>query len=148
MKQAAAILIFLILGSMLVGARQQETLEQLMARADAARPEQQPDLCTQVAERELKLAVEVFKANKLEEGRAAVQELVKYSDKAHSASIHSGKRIKHTEIKIRQFATRLRDVKLDVGADDQSTIQEAIDRLETFRTELLRSMFGAKSHDD
>jgi hypothetical protein len=144
MKRVAATLMLLILGSTLAGARQEETLEQLKARADAARPEQRPDLCTQVADRELKLGLDAFKENKVEEGRAAVQQVVAYSEKAQLAASSTGKRIKHTEIKIRQFSTRLRDLKMNVSADDQPAIQEAVDKLENFRTELLHSMFGAK----
>jgi hypothetical protein len=127
--------------------RSDETIEQLIARAEAARPDQQPDLHMQVAQRELKLATEAFKADKLEEFRAAVQQIVKYSDSAHTAALHTGKHAKSTEIKIREIAIRLRDVKLNLDADEQPAVQDAIDRLQGFRTELLHSMFGSKSKD-
>ena len=127
--------------------RAEETLEQLISRADAAQPKQQPDLYMQVAERELKITAESYKANKPEDGRAALQQIVNFADKAHSSAIHSGKRLKHTEIKIRQIAGRLRDMKLNIDVDDQGRVQNAIDKLEDFRAELFRSLFGAKSND-
>ncbi len=146
-KNVGAILIVLLATSILSFGRSEEPLQQLIARADAALPAHQPDLYVEVAERELKSTVESYKANQLEEGRVALEQIVTYADKSHAAAIHTGKRIKHTEIKIRQIATRLRDLKLDVAVDDQPLIQAAVDKLEDFRTELLRSMFGSKNND-
>jgi hypothetical protein len=128
-------------------ARPQDSLEQLMAKADAASGGQQTDLCLEVAERELKLTIEAYKGNKPEEAQASLQQIVKYSDKAHSAAIQSGKRLKHTEIKMRQIAGHLRDLKFNVDVDDQPMVQAAVDKLEDFRTQILKSMFGSKSND-
>jgi hypothetical protein len=148
MKQhVGVILAVLLAASMGSFGRAEETLEQLISRADAAQPKQQPDLYMQVAERELKITAESYKANKPEDGRAALQQIVNFAGKAHSSAIQSGKRLKHTEIKIRQIAGRLRDMKLNIDVDDQGRVQSAIDKLEDFRTELFRSMFGAKSND-
>lgn len=144
MKRTAVILMLALMTSGAASARQEETLEQLKARADAARPEQQPELCTQVAERELKLGLDAFKDSKFDEGHAALREMVSYSGKAQAAASSTGKHIKHTEIKIRQFSTRLHDLKMNVGADDQPAIQDAVDKLEEFRTALLQNMFGKK----
>ncbi len=146
-KNVGSILIVVLATSILSLGRSEEPLQQLIARADAAQPAHQPDLYVEVAERELKSTVESYKANKPEEGRVALEQIATYADKAHAAAIHTGKRVKHTEIKLRQIATRLRDLKLDVAVDDQPLIQAAVDKLETFRTELLRSMFGSKSND-
>jgi hypothetical protein len=128
-------------------AAKDETLEQLIARAEAAQPGHQPDLYVEVAERELKLTTDSYKSNKPEEARVTLDKIVEFSDKAHSAAIKSGKRLPHTEIKIRKVAARLRDLKLNVDVDEQPLVQNAIERLEDFRTEILKAMFGAKSHD-
>jgi len=147
MKTSAAVLIFLLAACLLSLGRDEESLEQLIARAESAQPGQQPDLYVQVADRELKVVVEAYKANKPEDGRAALEPLVTYADKAHAAAIQARKRVKHTEIKLRQITGRLRDLKLNVGMDDQPNVQAAIDKVETFRTELLKSMFGSKNND-
>lgn len=128
-------------------ARPDDSLEQLMARADAAPAGQQADLCMEVADRELKLTLGAYKANQSTQGHAALDQIIKYSDKAHSAAIRSGKKLKHTEIKIRNISQRLRDLRANAEPDDQGVIQSAIDKLEGFRTDLLNSMFGSKSHD-
>src|SRR6266851_9496980 len=146
-KLVGAILLFLLAAATVSFGKSEETIEQLIARADAARPDQQPDLYMQVAQRELKSATEAYKTEQMEEFRTAVQQIVKYSDSAHSAAFHSGKDLKPTEIKIREIAIRLRDIKLNVEADEQPAVQAAIERLESFRTELLHSMFGSKSNN-
>src|SRR5713101_739567 len=138
----AILLLLLAVGAISWG--REETLEELIARADAARPDQQPDLYMRVAQLELKSATEAYKADKMDDFRTAVQQIVKYSDSAHSAALHTGKHIKPTEIKIREIAIRLRDIKLNVEVEEQPPVQAAIDRLEGFRTELLHSMFGSK----
>jgi hypothetical protein len=146
-KRIGAILVCILASAVFSFGRKDETLEQLIARAEAARPDQQPDLFVEIAERELKLANDAYKASQWEQFRGALQGIVKYSDSAHSAAMHSNKRLKHTEIKIRAISNKLRDLKLNVDIDDQPGVQAAIDRLEGFRTELLHSMFGSKSND-
>ena len=72
---------------------------------------------------------------------------MKYADKGHTAAIQSGKRLKHTEIKLRQTALHLRDLRFNVDVDDQPLVQAAVDKLEDFRTEILKAMFGSKNND-
>lgn len=145
-KMVGAILILVVVAAMpSVGA--EETTEELIARANAARADQQPDLYMEVARRELRAATDAHKADKDTEFLAAVEQIVKYSDSAHAASIHTGKHLKNTEIKIREIVIRLRDLKLNVDMDQQPPVQAAIDRLEGFRTELLNGMFGTKNQD-
>ncbi len=118
-----------------------------MAKADAAPARQQSDLCIEVADRELKLAIQAFKANNSDEGRSSLQQILKYADKARAAAIQSGKRLKHTEIKIREIAERLRDLQFNVDVDDQPLVQATVDKLEDFRTQILKSIFGSKNND-
>jgi len=124
---------------------EQETLDQLIARANAASLSQQPDLYLEVADREVKAATDSYKANKPEDGRSALQQTVNYADQAHAMVLKSGKKLPHTEIKIRRMSARLRDLKQNVDADEQAGVQSAVDKLEAFRTDLLKTMFGAKN---
>lgn len=140
-----ALILAVIAGSVL--AKKEETLEQLAARADAAHVDQQPNLCMEVAERALKQGTDAYSANQYAQFRTNLQQVITYSDKAHSAAMTSRKHVKGTEIKIRKISERLRDFKLNVSYDDQATVQAAIDKLEGFRTDLLKSMFGSKNND-
>lgn len=145
-KYVGAVLMVLALIAPCLG-RKEETLQELIARAEAASVSQQPDLYMEVADRELKAAIDAYKVNKYDEFHADLDQIVKSSDRAHAAAIQSKKHIKRTEIRIRRISGRLRDVKTDVEFDQQAGVQSAIDRLEDFRTELLKSMFGSKSDD-
>src|SRR5579871_6819357 len=96
-NKVPTILIFVLAAGLFCFARQEETVPQLMAKADAASSGQQADLCMEVAEREVKLAVEAYKTNKIDDGRDSLQQIVKYADKGRTAAMQSGKRLKHTE---------------------------------------------------
>ena len=146
-KIGTVALILAVMAGSTLAKKQEETLKQLAARADSAHADQQPDLCMQVAERALKQGSDAYKANQYDQFRINLQQVVTYSDKARSAAMTSKKHVKGTEIKIRKISERLRDFKLNVNYDDQATVQAAIDKLESFRTDLLKSMFGAKSND-
>ncbi len=146
-KRVWAVVPCLLAATLFSFARKEESIEQLIARADAARPDQQADLYMQVADRELKAVLEASKASQWDQFLTALQQTVKYSDSAHSAALHTDKHLKRTEIKIREISNRLRDLKLNVDLDEQPAVQAAVDRLEGFRTELLHSMFGSKSND-
>jgi polyhydroxyalkanoate synthesis regulator phasin len=119
-----------------------ETLQQLIARAEAAKPEDRPALYAEVAERQLTSADGLYTTGKIDEARAAVQDVVTYSEKAHDAAIQSGKKLKGTEITFRKMASKLRDIKRSLNFDDQAPLQAAVDRLENLRTDLLSHMFG------
>lgn len=131
-----------LLASLLALAYKTETLQELMARADSARIEDRPALCIEIAERQLKAADQLYSAGKVDEARAALQDVVTYSEKAHDAAIQSGRRIKNAEIALRKMAAKLRDIKRSLNFDDQAPVQAAADRLESLRTELLSHMFG------
>ncbi|HTJ87378.1 MAG TPA: hypothetical protein VL349_08970 [Terriglobales bacterium] len=134
-------LVVLVLTALSLG-NKEETLEQLIARADAAKPEKQPELYIEIAERQMKALTEASKGERWEEFRPELQQVVKYSERAQASAIQSKKKIKRTEIKIRQMSQRLRDIKLDVDPDDQPSVQSAVDKLEHFRAELFKAMFG------
>jgi hypothetical protein len=125
-----------------VCAGQDPALQQLLARAEAARVEDQPALYTELARRELSAADKLYSAGKVDDARSAVKDLLIYSDKAHDASIHSGKRLKDTEIAMRKMAAKLRDMKRTVAFEDQGPLQAAADHLENLRTDLLSHMFS------
>jgi hypothetical protein len=127
--------------------RKEETLKELIARADAASPDHKPDLYMEVADRQMKTAGDALKGGRTQEFRTSLDGVVQFCDKARDAALRSNKHIKNVEIKIRRLSTHLRDVKLDADVDDQPTVEAAIDKLESFRTELLKKMFGGKSND-
>src|SRR4051794_41953413 len=97
-------LIFVFSAGLFCFAKQEETLPQLIARADAASAGQQADLCMEVAEREVKLAVAAYKGNKSDEGRDALQQIVKYAEKGIWGRCRWGRGRKTTRTKWGRWA--------------------------------------------
>ncbi len=145
MIKSVGVFALIVFGTVAALARKPETLQELVARAESAKTDQQPKLYMDAAELQHKAATGALKANQQDEFRTDLKDIVEYCDKAHTAAIKSKKHVKDTEIKIRRISGHLKEMKLDADVDDQPTVQKAIDQLEHFRTELLLSMFGGKS---
>jgi hypothetical protein len=123
-------------------AEQDPALKQLVTRAESARVEEQPALYIEAARLALKSAERAYASAGFDDAQAAVKDLVTYSDRAHDASIQSGKRLKDTEIAMRKMAQKLRDVARTVAFEEQGPLQAAADHLENLRTDLLSHMFA------
>jgi hypothetical protein len=122
----------------------QASVDELKARVANARPEDRGNLCLQIAERQVAAADKLFTDGKIEEGQAALQDVVSYSQQAGEAAGKSGKHVKNTEIALRKMARRLTDIKHTLASQDQAPVQAAIDTLEKARTDLLNHMFSKK----
>jgi hypothetical protein len=146
-KYVGAVALVLVALAVASAGKKEETLEQLIARADAARPDQQPDLYVEIAERQMKSLLDASHDERWAEFRVTLQDVIKYCDRAQATAIQSKKKVKRTEIKIRQIALRLRNMKFDVDADDQPSVQAAVDKLEHYRAELFKSMFSMGDKD-
>jgi hypothetical protein len=142
MRFRISITAILVATSCLTFAFKQESLQELIARADAARIEDRPGLYVDIAERQLKSADELYTSSKVENAQTALKDVVTYSEKAHDAAIQSGKKLKNAEIAFRKMAAKLRDIKRNLNFDDQAPVGAAADRLENLRTDLLSHMFG------
>jgi hypothetical protein len=125
-------------------AAKDDGLDQLAARADAARPDDRPALYLEIARQQAEEADKLYKAGDAEKGNSALREVVTFSKKATDASIETGKKLKNTEIGLRKMAEKFRDVKRSVAFEDQAPIQQTMDELEKMRTDLLAAMFGKK----
>jgi phage shock protein A len=121
-----------------------ETLQDLISQAKSAKPEDRPKLYLEIAGRQLKSADQLYSQGKAAAARAAVGDVVSYSEKATQDVIERGKKLKHVEISVRKMADRLRDIKRTLDFVDQAPVQQAIDKLEAMRTRLLSAMFGNK----
>jgi hypothetical protein len=121
---------------------EKETMAELADRAKAAPPDHQPELYIKAAGQELKLLTRLYDEGKVEDARAALTEVVSYSDHATDAAIQTRKRVKGTEIDLRKMVERLRDLKRTLNFEDQPPVQETMDHLEGLRTSLLALMFG------
>lgn len=144
MRWPISILLFAVLFATAGLAGKEETLEQLIARAESANPQDRAVVYLHIARRQADAADKFYEGGNIEAGSSAVADVVMYSGKASDTAISSGKRLKDTEITLRKMAERFRDLKRNLAFEDQPPVQQAIDRMEKMRTDLLTAMFGKK----
>jgi NADP-dependent 3-hydroxy acid dehydrogenase YdfG len=142
MRRAALGIAILLTASFVLGAKREETLDELKTRAETSNLEERAGVCVRIAEDQLKAVDKLFNEGKPEQARAALGDVITYSEKAGNAATQSGKKLKPTEIAVRKMSRKLRDIKRTVGFDEQAPVQEAIDHLERVRSDLLARMFG------
>jgi hypothetical protein len=143
MRRSILIVVIVIFGltASFLAARE-PSVQELITRANSAPTKDQPGLYIEIAERQLKSASELYGQGKVEDARAAVSDIVTYSQKAHDTAIQSGKRLKPTEMACRKMFHKLLDLKRTLNFEDQSPVEAAADRLETLAQDLLAHMFG------
>jgi hypothetical protein len=117
------------------------SLEALKSRVESTPPGERPPLCIQIARLQLANADKLYTDGKVDEARAAVDDIVAYSEKARDAAKASRKHLKNVEIGVRKMSERLRDIKRTLAFEDQPPVDQAVQRLEDVRTTLLAEMF-------
>jgi hypothetical protein len=122
----------------------EETVAGLKARLEAAPQEERPGICIRIAQLQLREADRLYNESQVEQARAAVDDIVAYSEKARDAAVQSRKHLKNVEIATRKMSEKLRDIKRTLAFEDQPPLEQAIGRLEDIRTTLLKEMFSEK----
>ena len=143
-RRIVVCLVLALTASTCFSAEKEDSLDQLIARAQKARPDDQPGLYIEIAERQLKAANDFYTVGKDTEAESAVGDVVTYASKAHDAAVQRPKKMKQTEISLRKIAERLRDMKRTLSFEDQAPVQKAADQMEGLRTDLQKHMFGGK----
>jgi len=137
---AGLVLSMLVVPLELVGS-EQPTIEELKARVGNAGIVDRPPLCIHISELQLNAAGRFYVAGDGEQAKAALTDLVAYAELARDYAIQSRKHEKQSEIAIRRMARKLADLKHTVSREDQEQIQNAVDRLQRIRDDLLMAMF-------
>lgn len=126
--------------------RNEPTVEELKARIATAKTGDRVNLCVQVAEKRLDEADKLYAASDIQKGQEALTDVASFSEQARDYSLQSKKHQKQTEIAMRNMTRKLNNILHTLGHDDQAAVQDAINRIERVRDDLLSSMFpkGAK----
>jgi hypothetical protein len=119
-----------------------ETVDELKSRVQNALPQDRPKLCVQIAELQLRNADKFYKNGDVELARAAVEDIVAYSEQGRDSAVQTKKHLKNVEIAVRKVAERLRDIKRTISYEDQPAVDHAVQQLEEVRTTLLKQMFS------
>jgi hypothetical protein len=139
-RTTAAGLLLLTMGLTTMAARE-VTVEELKARLSSASARERPRLCVEIAALQLTAAEKFYANGDDQKGGAALNEVAAFCESARDSSIQSGKRLKQTEIAVRQMARKLTDLKFSLTRDEQSAVQGTLDRLQRVRDDLLAAMF-------
>jgi hypothetical protein len=122
-------------------AAKEQTLDELKARLSSASVGDRPQICLQIAERQLDDADKFYTAFDSEKAQVSLTDVVTFSELARDYSIQSHKHQKQTEIAVRKMTRKLNDLKHVVSREEQVAVQNAIDRLQRVRDDLLLAMF-------
>lgn len=117
------------------------TVEELKARIATANTSDRVQLCVRVAEKQLAEADKLYAAGDIEKGQSALTDVTSFAELARDYSIQSRKHQKQTEIAVRGMARKLTEILRTLGRGDQAAVQQAVNRLERVRDDLLSSMF-------
>ena len=100
----------------------------------------------QIAQKQLVVADKLYAAAEVEKAQAALTDVVAFSELARDYAIQSHKYQKQSEIATRSMTRKLSEIMHSLARDEQAPVQDAINRLQRVRDDLLASMFpkGAK----
>src|ERR1700682_2372460 len=113
------------------------SIEELKARISSASIGDRPHLCLQIAQQQLGLTDKQYAAGENEKARASLADVAAFAELARDSSIQSRKHQKQTDIAVRTVVRQVGDI----PRDEQPEVQNAIDRLERARDDLLIAMF-------
>lgn len=122
-------------------AAKEQTLDELKTRLSSTGVGDRPQICLQIAERQLDDADKLYTAFDSEKAQVSLTDVVGFSELARDYSIQAHKHQKQTEIAVRKMIRKLNDLKHVVSRDEQVAVQNAIDRLQRVRDDLLLAMF-------
>lgn len=140
-KVVVAVILMLVSAAF---AGEPQTVEQLRARAESAKPADQVKLYLEIADQQLKFADGYFGQGDIVRGKATVDDLVMACEKAGAAARASRKHEKQTEIRVRDVERRLEAIRQNISFEDRPALKDAIARLDKVRSDLLLAMFGSK----
>jgi hypothetical protein len=138
---AAGLLLGALVMPSVLSAANEPTVEELKSRVANTILVDRPPLCLRIAEKQLDAADKFYLAGENDKAQAALTDVIAFSELARDYSIQSRKHEKQAEIAVRKMARKLADIKHTVSREDQDQLQEAIDRLQRIRDDLLQAMF-------
>src|SRR3954451_9382416 len=121
-------------------AKDKETVDGLKAKAATADKPKQAEIYTDIAKLQLKAADDAYSTNP-EAARALFEDSVQAAEKAASASIETGKRLKQVEIDLRKLSHHVEEIRQSWAFDDRPPLDAGVQRIDAARTKLLDRMF-------
>lgn len=144
MPRLASILVVILALAASAHGKVQKTLDQLRAEAEKAGGGHQALLYAELAERLVDQADQQFTQGESVKGQATVQEILSVASKARDGGVSSRRKLKETEIHLRQTQRQLENMRRTLSADDRPEVEAVEKKLADFRQELLNAMFSPR----
>ncbi len=138
----AAAAVLALAASFAQATSQEPTLDELKAKVSRAGIADRPPLCIQISEQQMGAAGRFYTAGDSDQARAALVDVVAFSELARDYSIQSHKHEKQSEIAIRAMVRKLVNLKHAVAHEDQEQVQSTLDSLQRIRDDLLAAMWS------
>src|SRR5437868_3360196 len=90
-----------------------------------------------IARELVEVANQQFTDGEVDKAQSSIKDAVTYSEKSAASAQEKGKKIKNTEITLRETARRIEELRRTVAVDDQPPLAAAVVRIEELRRELL-----------
>jgi hypothetical protein len=116
------------------------TIEQMKAKAASAEKSKQPQLYMELAQVQLESSNDLYNTN-VDQARELFLDAATSAESASTAALESNKKLKQTEIKLRELSHRMADIRRTWAFEDRAPLDPAIQRVETARNKLLDRMF-------
>jgi hypothetical protein len=119
-------------------------IESMKTRAEKMGSGDRARIYSDIARELVEVANQQFSDGEVEKAQNSIKDAVAFSDKSVTEAQVKGKKIKNTEITLRETARRMDEVRRTIAIDDQPPLAEAVLRIEEMRRKLLDHMFGAE----
>src|SRR5437879_5324772 len=117
-------------------------IEEMKSHAERMNSADRARIYADIARDLVELANQQFTDGQVEKAQSSIKEAVTYSEKSAASAQEKGKKIKNTEITLRETARRIEEVRRTLAVDDQPPLVTAVARIEELRRQLLDHMFG------
>ncbi len=152
MRPLASFLVLLTLVVLALAAamhgKEQKSLDQLRAEAEKASGGHQALLYAELADRLVDQAGQQFTQGESVKGQATVQEILSAATKARDGGVSSRRKLKETEIHLRQTQRHLENLRRTLSAEDRPEVEAVEKKLADFRQDLLNAMFSPRKEKE
>ncbi|MCU1307379.1 MAG: hypothetical protein JWN45_2074 [Acidobacteriaceae bacterium] len=119
-------------------------IEAMKSNAEKKSSADRARVYSDIARELVEVANQQFTDGEVDKAQSSIKDAVAYSEKSAVAAQEKGKKIKNTEITLRETARRIDELRRTVAADDQPPLAAAVARIDELRRELLAHMFGSE----
>jgi hypothetical protein len=120
----------------------QAKIEEMKSRAERMNSADRARIYADIARELVEAANQQFTTGEVDKAQSSIKEAVLYSEKSAASAQEKGKKIKNTEITLRETARRIEEIRRTLAVDDQPPLAAAVARIEELRRQLLDHMFG------